>query len=49
MYTLDELKSVDPEIMELIKDETSRQNSKIVHSYEGEQPRGLQVCIHNKT
>ena len=29
MYTLDELKSVDPEIMELIKDETSRQNSKI--------------------
>ena len=29
MYTLDELKSVDPEIMELIKEETARQNSKI--------------------
>ena len=29
MYTLDELKSVDPEIMELIKEETARQNGKI--------------------
>ncbi len=29
MYTLDELQSVDPEIMALIKEETARQNNKI--------------------
>ncbi|MBE6023847.1 MAG: serine hydroxymethyltransferase [Cellulosilyticum sp.] len=29
MYTLDELQSIDPEIMALIKEETARQNNKI--------------------